>query len=136
MTKYFTVAEANRTLPLVKRIVDDITSVYPAWRELVYQYELVAAKARPEWGESPEQLDLRQRIDTVAWQINGYLLELDQVGCIFKGFDAGLVDWYGQIDGRDVFWCWKQGEEKIEYWHEIDAGFAGRQALPALVTEP
>ena len=135
MQKYFTIAEANRTLPLVKRIVEDITALYPKWRELVYQYELVAAGARPEWGESPEQIGLRQQIDAVAWSINGYLVELDQIGCVFKGFEVGLVDWYGQIDGRDVFWCWKLGEEKIEHWHEVEAGFAGRQALPSLVGE-
>jgi hypothetical protein len=135
MTKYFTVAEASRTLPLVKRIVADITALYPKWRELVYQYELVAAKSRPEWGESPEQIDLRRQIDEVAWSINGYLKELDQVGCVFKGFEVGLVDWYGQIDGRDVFWCWKLGEERIGHWHEVEAGFAGRQALPSVVGE-
>ena len=131
--KYFTVAEANRTLPLVRRIVSDITALYPRWRDLVYRYELVAAQARPEFGESPEQLDLRHQIDGVAWDINRYLQELEAVGCVFKGFAEGLVDFHGQIDGRDVFWCWKQGEEKIEHWHEIEAGFAGRQPLPEVV---
>jgi hypothetical protein len=43
------------------------------------------------------------------------------------------VDFYGQIDGRDVFWCWKNGEERIEYWHEVEAGFAGRQMIPETV---
>ena len=50
--KYFTVSEANRALPLVRRIVSDLTGLYPRWRELVSQYEVVAAQARPEWGES------------------------------------------------------------------------------------
>jgi hypothetical protein len=43
------------------------------------------------------------------------------------------VDFYGTLDGRDVFWCWMAGEDTIEYWHEIDAGFAGRQRIPAMV---
>src|SRR5262245_33469541 len=128
--KYFTPAEADRTLPLVRRIVADITSLYPHWTELVYQYELAAAQAKPEWGESPEQLDLRSRIDDVARRITAYLAELEAVGCVFKGFRDGLVDFYGKLDGRDVFWCWKQGEDKIEHWHEIEAGFAGRQPIP------
>ena len=133
MPKYFTVAEANRTLPLVRRIVGDITALYPRWRELVYQYELVAAQARPEWGESTEQLDLRRRIEELAWDINRYLGELEGVGCVFKGFEEGLVDFYGKLDGREIFWCWKQGEDKIEHWHEIEAGFAGRRPLPEVV---
>ena len=133
--KYFTVSEANRALPLVRRIVSDLTALYPRWRELVSQYEVVAAQARPEWGESAEQLDLRRRIEAVAWDINRFLGELEGVGCVFKGFEEGLVDFYGKLDGREIFWCWKQGEDNIGHWHEIEAGFAGRQPLPELVRE-
>jgi hypothetical protein len=128
--KYFTVPEADRTLPLVRRIVSDITSLYPEWRELVYRYELAAGAAKPEWGESPEQLALRTRIEDIARRITAYLAELEAVGCVFKGFQEGLVDFYGKLDGRDVFWCWKQGEERIDHWHEIEAGFGGRQPVP------
>lgn len=128
--KHFTIDEANRTLPLVRRIVSDITVLYPDWRELVARYELAAAGAKPEWGESPEQLELRSRIEDVAGRITVYMSELEAVGCVFKGFQDGLIDFYGKLDGRDVFWCWKQGEDRIEHWHEIEAGFAGRQPVP------
>jgi len=131
--KYFTLAEANRTLPLVKRIVADIVALHPKWRDLVYQYELVAAQAKPEWGESRQQLDLRSEIEGAARQINDYLQELEQIGCVFKGFDQGLVDFYGKLDGRDIFWCWKHGEEKIEHWHELETGYQGRQPVPEVV---
>ena len=131
--KYFTLAEANRTLPLVKRIVADILSLHPKWRDLVSRYELVAAQAKPEWGESAEQVGLRTEIESVAREINDYLLELEQIGCVFKGFDQGLVDFYGKLEGRDIFWCWKQGEEKIEHWHDLEAGYAGRQTIPVTV---
>jgi hypothetical protein len=130
--KHFTLAEANRTLPLVKRIVADITALYPSWRDFVYRYEFAAAQARPESGESAEQLELRRQIENVARQINQYLEELEQVGCLFKGFEQGLVDFRGTLDGREVFWCWKVGEERIEHWHDVDAGYAGRQPLPAV----
>ena len=136
MPKFFTVAEADRTLPLVRRIVTDITALYPEWRELINQYELAAAQARPEWGESPDQLALRSRIEDIARRITAFLAELEAIGCVFKGFQEGLVDFYGKLDGRDVFWCWKQGEDRIEHWHEIEAGFAGRQPLPAGSTAP
>ncbi len=134
MPKYFTIAEAERTLPLVRRIVSDITTLYPRWRELVHRYELVAAQAKPEWGESPEQLALHQEIDDIAARITEYQAELERVGCVFKGFEAGLVDFYGKLDGRDIFWCWKHGEEHIGHWHEVEAGFAGRRPLPTLTT--
>ena len=133
--KYFTLSDANRTLPLVKRIVADITALYPTWRDLVYRYEYAAAQARPETGETAEQQRLRAEIEGVARSINEYLQELEQVGCVFKGFEQGLVDFYGRLEGRDVFWCWKVGEDKIEYWHDMEAGFAGRQLVPELVAK-
>ena len=131
--KYFTLADANRTLPLVKRIVLDITAMYPKWRDLVYRYEHVAAQARPDWGESPEQLALHAEIEVVARDITKYLDELEQIGCVFKGFEQGLVDFYGKLDGREIFWCWKVGEDRIDHWHDVDAGFAGRQPVPEVV---
>ena len=132
--KYFTLDQANKTLPLVRKIVTDITALHPVWRDLVYRYELVAAQSDPKWGESTEQVALRTQIEAVARQINGYMVELEEIGCVFKGFEEGLVDFYGQLDGREMFWCWKQGEERISHWHELEAGFAGRQPIPELLT--
>ena len=132
--KYFTLDQANKTLPLVRKIVSDITTLHPKWRDLVYRYELVAAQSDPKWGESPEQASLRTEIEQVARQISEYMLELEEIGCVFKGFEEGLVDFYGQLDGRDMFWCWKQGEERISHWHDLEAGFAGRQPIPELLT--
>jgi hypothetical protein len=132
--RLFTLAEANRTLPLVKRVVQDIMSVYPEWKDLVSRYELVASQARPEWGESKEQLDLKAQIDAVARKINSYLGELEQIGCEFKGFDDGLVDFHGRLDEREILWCWKSGEDRITHWHELDSGFGGRQPLPEVLS--
>src|SRR5207249_803109 len=87
--KHFTLAEANRTLPLVKRIVADLIALHPQWRDLVAQYEVVATQSRPEWGESTEQLALRARIDEVAKQINDFLLELDRSGACSKDSSRG-----------------------------------------------
>lgn len=131
--KIFTLAEANRTLPLVQRVVADIMAAYPDWKDLVAQYELVAAQARPDWGESAEQIALKSRIDAVATRINGFLQELEQIGCEFKGFDEGLVDFHGKLEEREILWCWKVGEERIGHWHDLDAGFAGRQPIPEVV---
>jgi hypothetical protein len=132
--KLFTLAEANRTLPLVRRVVQDIMSVYPQWKDLVDRYGLVASQARPEWGESQEQLNLKLEIDGFAAKINGYLGELEQIGCEFKGFDQGLVDFHGRLDAREILWCWKYDEDRIAHWHELEAGFAGRQPLPEVLS--
>ena len=132
--KFFTLAEANRTLPLVRRVVQDIMAAYPHWKDLVDRYGLIASQARPEWCESQEQLNLKAEIDTVAVKINGYLGELEQIGCEFKGFDKGLVDFHGRLDEREILWCWKLGEDRITHWHELEAGFDGRQPLPEVLS--
>ena len=60
------------------------------------------------------------------------LAEARQVGVEMKGFDTGLVDFPGLLDGRPVLLCWQLGEDSVQYWHEKDGGFAGRQPLPSL----
>src|SRR5437899_8732681 len=77
--KLFTLAEANRTLPLVKRVVQDILTVYPQWKDLVAQYELIAAQARPDWGESKEQIDLKAQIDAEPERSEEHTSELQSL---------------------------------------------------------
>lgn len=134
--KYFTLAEANAALPYVRRVVEDIVAEYERWRDAIYRYELLAAGSKVEGGETAEQVTLRGEVDEIAQRINDYINELSAVGCVFKGFEGGLVDFYSRRETRDVFLCWKLGEAEVAHWHEIDAGFAGRQPLdPELMHE-
>lgn len=135
--KVFTVLEANRTLPLVSRIVRDVVAEHPRWRELVAEYEVAALSARPEGGESADQARLQQEIDAIAHRIDGYVRELDEVGCHLKSYEDGVVDFYARYQNRLIFLCWRLGEEAVTHWHELDGGFGGRQAIPAdLAGEP
>jgi hypothetical protein len=127
--RIFTLEEANRTLPLVRRIVGDLLEEYPRWRAAVSHYEVLSGGARADWGETPELLNSRLAVTSLAERINGYLGELSDIGCVFKGFDAGLVDFYSLREDRLIFLCWRQGESSIQHWHEIDSGFSGRQPL-------
>jgi hypothetical protein len=129
--KYFTVDQANRTLPLVRRIVSDIMEEYRRWQENLFRYELIAAGSQARSGETDEQKALQRQVDDSAGRIQRYIDELTDVGCLFKGFEQGLVDFHSRHEGRDILLCWRLGEERVEYWHEVDAGFAGRQQLSA-----
>jgi hypothetical protein len=132
--RYFSLEEANLALPYVRRIVNDVVAAYDTWRDGVKRYEVIAAESRGDLGETEEQVLLRDEVDRIARQINQYLEELNAVGCVFKGFDGGLVDFHCRLPDRDICLCWKLGEPEIRYWHELDAGFAGRQELePELV---
>jgi hypothetical protein len=127
MPKYFTVDEANLTLPLVRRILTDIVAAHEQRVQRIKDYgDLNHGLSNMNRLRRELDLELRELTD----RINGYIEELEEVGCIFKGFDPGLVDFLSKLDDRDVFLCWKLGEGTIEYWHEIETGFAGRQKLP------
>lgn len=127
--RLFTRDEAERTLPLVRRIIHDVLLEFPAWRRAVSRYELLVATLRAEDEEPPEAVALHEEIASRAARVDGYLAELAQVGCVFKGFEEGLVDYYSLREDRLVFLCWRYGEERISHWHEVDGGFAGRQPV-------
>ena len=131
MERIFTVEEANRTLPLVSRIVDDLVRDHRLWEDKVREFELATVGASPEHPDAIAEL-LQTEAQRLAREIEGYIAELNDLGVIVKGMDTGLVDFRGQMDGRDVYYCWKLGEESVMYWHEIDAGFVGRQRLHPL----
>lgn len=131
MEKIFTVEEANRTLPLVSRIVDDLVREHRMWEDKVREFELATVGASPERPNAIAEL-LQAEAQRLAVAIEGYIAELNDLGVICKGMGTGLVDFRGQIDGRDVFYCWKLGEPGVLYWHEVDAGFVGRQRLHPL----
>jgi hypothetical protein len=131
MEKIFTVDEANRTLPLVRRILEDLVRDHTRWEEKVREFELATVGATPERPDAIAEL-LQIEAQRLAVDIEHYIAELNDLGVICKGMGTGLVDFRGQMDGRDVFYCWKLGEPGVLYWHEVDAGFAGRQRLQPL----
>ena len=131
MDRIFTVEEANRTLPLVSRIVADLVREHQQWEDKVREFELATVGSSPEKPDAIAEL-LQFEAQRLAKDIEGYIAELNNLGVICKGMDTGLVDFRGQIDGRDVYYCWKLGEPSVMYWHEIDAGFVGRQRLHPL----
>lgn len=127
--RIFTREQAERTLPLVRRITLDLMHQFPEWRRTISRYELLVARLTSEDEEPPEVAMLRETIARHAEKVDGFLAELDQVGCVFKDFEQGLVDFYSMRDDRLVFLCWRYGEDRITHWHEVDSGFAGRQPV-------
>lgn len=128
MQKAFTIEQANRTLPLVRRIVEDLVRQYTRWQERLTASEVAAAGTGDVRLREAEAL--QKEVQSLAAEIEGYVEELATLGAEAKApLDAGLVDFPGEMDGRPVYLCWRLGEESILHWHEIGAGFAGRQLL-------
>jgi hypothetical protein len=122
-TKRFKLAEANRSLPLVRRIVSDIVKTHENITLLQTSLETAKHKDQPA---------IQAKLDLVVEHLQNYVEELHEVGCDLKDFQMGLVDFIGRHRGHDVCLCWKLGEEAVEFWHEIQTGFAGRQPVSIL----
>ena len=115
--KCWTVEEANRSLPLVSRIVDDILEL---GRELKKTYE----SQESEDGEILHEL---------SWQIEQLFDELRLIGCEYNstGGEKGLVDFPSKIDDHSVLLCWAFGEDSIRWYHSPEEGFSSRRPIPA-----
>jgi hypothetical protein len=116
--KLFTPEEASRTLPLVGKIVEDILATGSAMRE---------RSAHPN--PTAEQVD---EYDVLAAKLRALMDELEALGCYYKdwSFEVGLVDFPSVIDGREVLLCWRSDEPRLQYYHGLDEGFAGRMLIP------
>lgn len=131
--RLFTVDEANARLPLVRAITADLVQLA---RELSERRQRLAAltEGRDLRRGNPYEDELAQmEVDLVrdTERLRHYVSELRELGVEPKGAVEGLVDFPALRDGRVVYLCWKLGEPEVAFWHELEAGYAGRQPLVA-----
>lgn len=131
METRFTIEAANRTLPLLRRIVSDAVRDYWRWQEKIREYEEVAA-TRTIDRPNDDADRLERETQQLARDIDGYIAEMRELGVEMKGIDSGLVDFPAEVDGRPVLLCWQLGEDSVQYWHEENAGFAGRRPVTSI----
>lgn len=132
--KHFTPEQVNQTLPLVRAIVNDIVQLYQDVHErrdrlarIRQKHGLASSKEETAYSEELEQVEHDLEKDIVRLQ--DFADELDELGAELKDPVTGLIDFLAEMDGREVYLCWKLGEEEVLHWHELDAGFGGRQSL-------
>ncbi len=135
--RYFTVEEANKALPLVRMIVSDIVRQYRVVEDLQQRLSMVVGERRRPLNDlySEELAQSQAELDAEENKLRSYIEELRRLGVEFKGPD-GLCDFYSIMDGREVFLCWKLGEPEVQYWHDLEAGYAGRQPLSGRAATP
>ena len=122
--KHFTVQEANALLPELRELLADVQKIRDA---LVVELEAavpVLRQARKNGGGT----EANPYLDSIQ-DLNGRLGRLGEIGVQIKDVDKGLVDFPAWRDEREVFLCWHLGEDEVRYWHDLETGFAGRQAI-------
>lgn len=124
MPQIFSLKEANEALKIIRPLMDEVQAIRQkilasqpeAWPAIEKSAGNGGNKALSAMVQDFEQLDalIHQILDT---------------GVQIKDINIGLLDFSTTRNGREVYLCWKYGEEEIAFWHEVDAGFAGRQSI-------
>jgi hypothetical protein len=128
--KYYTALEANATLPLVRAIVRDITELARELHERQERLTRFQQGQKKNGDFYQEELDhIREEYDRGYERMQGFVAELGRLGIELKDAFVGLIDFPCWMGNREVYLCWRLGEPEVGYWHELDAGFAGRQQL-------
>ena len=124
MTKFFSVEEANTLLqeiePLVGQLLERRAQVIEARSS---SKELLKTNVSDFGGPLPS----RMAGDFIAME--RLMKRIRSHGCLIKDINSGLVDFLSIRNGREVYLCWKYGEPRVEYFHELHSGFAGRQPI-------
>ena len=131
--KYFTVAQANAALPLVRAIVKDVTELARELQERHERLMRVLPSERGSVGDAhkEELWQIHSELERQQERMQEYEKELKNLGVELKDYLTGLIDFPCWTDDREVYLCWRLGEPEVAHWHEVDAGFAGRQPLLA-----
>jgi hypothetical protein len=129
--KYYTVAQANATLPLIRAIVTDITHLA---QELQERYDrlrrvLPSERAVIDDAHREELQHMQAEQERGEERMREYVQELTNLGVELKDYQSGLIDFPCWMDNHEVYLCWRLGEPEVAHWHEVEAGFAGRRKL-------
>jgi hypothetical protein len=123
--KFFTIEEANRLLPQIKALVEQLRQ----GRRRLLNHRATAESVAQKAGGNGGGGDAATYLSDYSQTFGRGLAQLQAMGVLLKDLDRGLIDFPHQREGREVYLCWEYGEEGIDYWHETDSGYGGRQPL-------
>jgi hypothetical protein len=123
-SRYFTLEEANAALEIIRPLLKDILSIRDEILKRKPELWPVIEKSAGNGGNAmlSKVAEDFERLDRLVHRV------LD-TGVQVKDINTGLLDFPAWRVDHEVYLCWKYGEDRIQYWHEIDAGFAGRQPI-------
>jgi hypothetical protein len=124
MPRYFVPKDANETLPILRPMIRELMEISERIRQHQPELWSVAQKAAGNGG-NPVLSKLLPDFD----RLDLLLHQIQDMGIEVKDLTIGLVDFPALHEDRIVYLCWKYGEERVQFWHELETGFAGRQQI-------
>ena len=135
--KLLTLEEANQLIPQLREILQELRKRRDDLERLEEKKAVEDLSwLRPDGTVSPNAQEEIERLNQLQEQqvqlFEKTLGQLNSIGAQLKDLDAGLVDFFTARGETLVYLCWKVGEEQIQYWHDLESGFAGRRPLAEL----
>ena len=121
--RHFTPEEANALLPSLKPLLRKLRDAKDELTD-AEAHELLGEAATSNGGGEPGR-----QVGVAFLEVRRLLGTLEEAGVVVKDVDRGLVDFPALLENREIFLCWELGEDEIGYWHELEAGYRGRQPL-------
>jgi hypothetical protein len=122
-SKHYTLDEARALLPQIREWLDALDHLRKRLHRADERLSAILESGRDAGGEVANHW-VRTMVDTQK-----LLSEFESRQIQIKDVERGLVDFPAIVGGKEVFLCWERDEEDIEFWHEIDSGYAGRERL-------
>ncbi|HEX6799484.1 MAG TPA: DUF2203 domain-containing protein [Ktedonobacterales bacterium] len=130
MDRYFTLGEAEALLPRITPLLEDIQRLRAEYVAAEEQFDALQEKLQGNGHVSqPNAQRARETMARAARDIQRAVAEIAELGALVKDLESGLVDFPAQRQGREVYLCWRLGEEGIGWWHPTDTGVSGRQPM-------
>lgn len=124
--KYFTIDEAEELLPRLERTLRRTINLNKAL-DLLSSIEIEVYD--DDYDNLRRITKLNKQFHKLSHEFYASIEKVEDVGCIIKDIDTGIVDFFSKFEGREIFLCWKLGERKIKFWHESDSGYEGRRPI-------
>ena len=126
--KYFTPRDIDPLIPELEEVFEHIKTCRA--RAQALSSEIGPSKAEAGAAEVARLQLLRSQVQFLLEAVRDDVSHILALGGVTKDLEAGLVDFPGRLNGQEVWLCWRRGEPAVGYWHALDQGFGGRQALP------
>jgi len=126
MLRHFEFEEAQKVLPKVNGIVRKLMKLN---KTIMLMNSIEIDTNDLSFEQFQNITKMNKDYHRLSYDFYKTLEDLESIGCVLKDVEQGLVDFFSSFEGRDIFLCWKVGENEIRYWHEIHSGFKGRQPI-------
>ena len=129
--RYFTLEEAQQKIPLISKLMSDVMQLRRALESL----NSIEIEYEEDEAEEINFMTMNKEFHKLSYKFYRKLELVENIGCVVKDIDIGLVDFLSLFQGREILLCWRYGETDISYYHEHDQGYTQRKPIKEIETQ-